>query len=225
MATAAPAPIAATKPVPLGRLLTLLLHTLTVYMLAIYISPVLVGRWFAWGLPMLGVHTAVASRDWYLQHLELVTIFPAFIAGCINLARFLPATVAGQIRENEPTGVWAWAVPALALLIAIAKFRAASLDSYGSLQSSLRYFFVIQTHMITWQEIVRADFSSDPARIFAQRFITAPFYAGLAYSLGALTSKYHIWRRLFEPDQPDAPLLPDGIAGEFTPEPPSSLAD
>jgi hypothetical protein len=36
----------------------------------------------------------------------------------------------------------------------------------------------------------------DPVRVVAQLFVTAPFYAGIAYSLGALSSKYKLLTKL-----------------------------
>lgn len=75
--------------------------------------------------------------------------------------------------------------------------------------------------MPTLSDIVHGDFGADPRRIDTQLFITAPFYAGVAYSLGALASKYQLLRKLSAPDQPDAPVLPDGILGSSTSVPPS----
>jgi len=39
--------------------------------------------------------------------------------------------------------------------------------------------------------------ASDPVRVLAQISITAPFYAGVAYSLGALVSKHQLLIKLF----------------------------
>jgi hypothetical protein len=74
-----------------------LLDTFLVYACAIHLSPMLVGRWFAWTLPALGIRGGVTPSDWYLCHLELATIVPAFIAGYIDPGRFLPATIGNQI--------------------------------------------------------------------------------------------------------------------------------
>lgn len=74
-----------------------LLDTFLVYMCAIHLSPMLVGRWFAWIVTALGIQSSVTPADWYLRHLELATIVPAFVAGYIDLGRFLPATIGKQI--------------------------------------------------------------------------------------------------------------------------------
>ena len=54
--------------------------------------------------------------------------------------------------------------------------------------TALKYFFDIQKVMPTWAN----PLASDPERVAAQMFVTAPFYAGLAYSLGALMSKHQL---------------------------------
>jgi hypothetical protein len=101
------------------------LHTLLVYMLALHISPIPFGRCFAWATQF---HASVSLRDWYLQRLELVTILPGLVAGYIDVARFIPTIVGGQVRgvRREPAATWAWTIPASVLNGAIpsALFRA-----------------------------------------------------------------------------------------------------
>ena len=118
----------------------LALHTVIVYMLAVHISPMLVGRWFAWILPALHFHTSVASQDWYLEHLEMVTIVPALIAGYVNAARFVPAIVGGQVKDakREPAAVWAWIVPTVVLLYKMARYQAPSSVLYVTSQTAFR---------------------------------------------------------------------------------------
>jgi hypothetical protein len=60
------------------------LHTAIVYTCALHISGYLGGRWFAWFVPVLHISTDMPGPDWYLQHLELVTIVSALIAGYIT---------------------------------------------------------------------------------------------------------------------------------------------
>lgn len=78
----------------------LLLDTFIVYMCAIHLSPILVGRWFAWVVPVLGIHSSVTPENWYLRHLELATIVPAFIAGYVDLGRFLPHLLENRLRHG-----------------------------------------------------------------------------------------------------------------------------
>src|SRR5579872_2003 len=85
-----------------GPLGVLAVHTIAVYVCAVHLSPWLVGRVFYWILPLLGVHPSIAATDWYLQHLEIVTIVPALLLGLIagyllktmsKLAWVLPTSV------------------------------------------------------------------------------------------------------------------------------------
>jgi hypothetical protein len=59
--------------------------------------------------------------------------------------------------------------------------------------TALKYFFDIQKVMPT---SANPD-ASDPVRVVAQMFVTAPFYAGVAYSVGALLSKHQVLTQLF----------------------------
>ena len=205
----------------------LALHTLIVYMLAVHISPMLVGRWFAWILPALHFHTSLASRDWYLQHLEFVTIVPALIAGYFNVARFVPAIVGGQVKETrrEPAAVWVWIVPTLVLLYKMGRYQMPSSVLYEASQTAFRYFFEIERQMPRWADILSGNPSSDPVRVLAQMLVTAPFYAGLGYTAGALASKCQLIRRILASDDSGEPLLVGKVLGDTTPVPPSSLKD
>jgi len=200
-------------------------HTFLVYFLATSISPILVGRWFAWVLPALQFHTAMSPRDWYLQNLELITILPALIGGYVNLPRFVPAVVAGQIREALPGATWAWIIPTLVLMYKMAVYDAPSSVLYSGSHSAFKYFFDIVPHMPKWEEIVQGNLGADPARISAQLFFTAPFYAGASYSAGALASKYRIIQKLRSLGKPeDVPPVSE-VFCETTQAPTSSSPD
>lgn len=159
-----------TKP-PLIWGLAFCLHTAAVYVCALYFSPWLIGRWFAWFAPLLHASSKVPPGDWYLQHLELVSILPALTAGWLNR------------RRRDSAATWAWAVPTLVLGYKMLQYRGSS--SVLSAESAFAYFFNIQQSMPT----LASPTVSDPVRVLAQMTITAPFYAGVAYSLGALCSK------------------------------------
>ena len=47
--------------------------------------------------------------------------------------------------------------------------------------------------------------ASDPVRVWAQMSVTAPFYAGVAYSLGALSSQHALLSKLFKFEQHEEP--------------------
>jgi hypothetical protein len=186
-----------TSPAP-SRILWLglfLLDTFLVYVCAIHLSPMLVGRWFAWILPALGIRTSVTPANWYLRHLELATIGPAVIAGYIDLGRSLPAIVGRQTAtwRSGSAATCAWLIPAVFLLRGLLSFHAPSSVLYGSSMSAFGYYFDIQHVAPTFSN----PLASDPVRVWAQMSVTAPFYAGIAFSIGALVWKHRLLLKLF----------------------------
>lgn len=185
------------------------IHTAVVYGCAIRLSPWLIYHWFGWVAPMLHVSINVPRGDWppgdwYLQHLELATVVPALLVGYVNLIRFLPASVG--VTRSASVAVWAWAIPAVVLSCKMLLYHAPSSVLSSSSPTAIAYFFEIQKRMPTRTN----PFASDAIRVLAQMTITAPFYAGVAYSLGALASKYGLAARLFSFDKRgDSPAPPD----------------
>lgn len=173
-----------------------LLDTFLVYVCAIHLSPTLVGRLFAWIVPALGIRSSMPPADWYSRHLELATIFPAFIAGYIDLGRFLPATIGKQIAtwRSGSAASRAWMIPTAFLLWGLMTFHAPSSVLYGSSMSAFGYYFNIQHVVPTLSNIL----ASDPVRLRSQMFVTAPFYAGVAFSVGALVWNHRLLPRVFK---------------------------
>jgi hypothetical protein len=171
-----------------------LLDTFLVYLCAIHLSPFLVGRWFAWIAPVLGIPITVTPANWYLRHLELATIIPAFIAGYVDMGRFLPATVGKQIAtwRSGSAASLAWIVPTTLLLWSLLSFHSQSSVLFDSSTSALAYYFKIQNVMPTLSNFL----DSDPVRVRSQMFVTAPFYASVAFSAGALAWKHRLLPRL-----------------------------
>jgi len=66
------------------------------------------------------------------------------------------------------------------------------------------YFFVIQRRIPTFTP----GFGGvDPIRVALQMTVVAPFYSGLAYSVGALAGKHALLEQIFRPTphvEPDA---------------------
>jgi hypothetical protein len=164
-----------------GRVGALGLHSFAVYLSAVHISPWLVSRWFAYVAPLLHVYIAIPPGDWYLRHFEIVTVVPAVLAGYI-VARS-PASVA----------TWAWGLPSLVLLYQMVQYHEPSSVLVGSPMSAVRYFFDIQRSMPS----IGNPTANDPARALAQLLTTAPFYAGVAYSLGAWSAKQKLIAKFF----------------------------
>ncbi len=159
----------------------LLLHTIAVYLCALFFSPRLVAAWFNWITPFLHIESSASPADWYLQHLPIVTIIPALIVGYLNA------------RGSDSVGSWAWAVPTLILAFKFVTYDSPGSVLSGSQLSAFHYFFDVQHVMPTFAN----PLASDPGRVLAQMDITDPFYAGVSYSLGALVSKRRILKVLF----------------------------
>ncbi len=196
-------PVAGKVKSPLGRVAAFGIHTVVLYACAVHLSPWLVFHWFGWAAPILQVSINMPATDWYLQHLELVTIVPALIVGYINVTRFLPATIRSYVgeRQSDSVAVWAWAIPTLVLGYKMLLYHAPSSVLYGSSMSAIKYFFDIQKVAPTMSN----PLASDPIRVLAQMTLTAPFYAPVAYSLGALASRHGLLGKLFTFEKRDEP--------------------
>jgi hypothetical protein len=195
MVMAQPETIAIEKNSSLGYVAAFILHTYVAYSCGLHLSPQLVFHWFRWIVPMLQISISIPATDWYLQHLELATILPALVVGHVNVARFFPATVRNYLHEgpSHSMAVWAWIIPTVRLLYRMLMYHAPSSVLFGTSVTASGYFFDIQKVMPTFAN----PLSSDPVRVLAQLSITAPFYAGVAYSLGALGSKHQLLTKLF----------------------------
>jgi hypothetical protein len=176
-----------------GRIPAFALHTAIVYTYALRISGFLVGRWFAWVAPALQIASSVQPTAWYMQHLEVVMVAPALLAGYVNIARFVPAIVDRRIASNrsDPAITWSWVIPTLVLLFEMLRYHPESSVLIGTSVTRFGYFFDIQRVGPTWA----ARF--DPVRLADQLLVTGPFYAGIGYSLGALLSKHRVLVNLF----------------------------
>lgn len=152
-------------------------------MCGIHIGPWLLSRWFVWILPVVGSSPSTPRADYWLQHLELVSIIPALVLGVV-VARYF-----------EKLAAWAWAVPTIILSYKLMTFTDANASVLASADSWSRfsYYFVIQPHMPTFSNLF---LSGDPVRVAQQIDVTIPFYSGIAYSVGALLTKYKAIDRL-----------------------------
>ena len=110
-----------------------ILQVLVVCACALYLSPRLVGRWFACINPMLGVHTTISPADWYLQHLELVTLITAFVTGYLGTCVFYSFSR------------WIWIAPALVLTLRMILHKSPSASVLGGGLSAFEYCFAYNT--------------------------------------------------------------------------------
>jgi hypothetical protein len=101
-------------------------------------------RGFAW----IELFLMSAARDWYLQHLELVTIPPALIVGYIVALHFYS------------TATWMWTLPTASLVYRMYRYSTSASVLGGSIPA-FKYFFDIQHIMPTY---VNMSFT-DPVRV------------------------------------------------------------
>jgi hypothetical protein len=194
MVMASPGHVVVEKKSLLGYIAALMLHTYVAYSCAMHLSAWLVFHWFGWIAPILDVSIRTLAADWYLQHFELMTILPALAVGYLNVARILPRGIRNFMHEGQHLmATWAWTFPTLVLLYRMLEYHAPSSVLFDISMTAMKYFFEIQTVMPTLQN----PLASDPVRVWAQMSVTAPFYAGIAYSFGALASKHHLLTKLF----------------------------
>ena len=165
-----------------GKIGPFALHTMAAAVCGVYLGPWLLSRWFVWILPLARSTHAPTGND-YLQHFELASVVPALIVRYV-LSRYF--------REQ---GTRAWIVPTGVLGYKVLTFA----DPYASVLvphfwTRFSYFFVIQRTGPTFAP----DFGGvDPLRVAEQMSVIAPFYAGLAYSLGALVAGHSVLQQLF----------------------------
>ena len=164
-----------------NRYVALVLHTIAVYFISLRAAPWMFGRWFAWVVPALHISTAVVPADSFLQHLPEISMVPAFMVGYI------------AVRQSFSLATSSWTVPTVVLFYKMLRFH----DPYSSVltgqMSPFRYFFEIQKVMPTFAN----PLASDPVRVVAQMTVTAPFYAGVAYAMGALLAKHQVAEKVF----------------------------
>lgn len=160
------------------------LQTATAAVCGIHLGPWLLSRWYVWILPLTGRSSHIPTGNDYLQNFELVSVVPALLVGYLLARRF------GRFAE------YAWILPTVVLVYKLLTFTEpdVSVLAFASPATRFEYFFVIQRTMPTFTQ----GFGGvDPIRVAQQMTIIAPFYSGLAYSIGALAGKCNLLDRVF----------------------------
>jgi len=125
--------------------------------------------------------TTIYSGDYWLQHLELVSIVPALAVGYV------------ASRYVQKLAVWAWFLPTVILAYRLLTFINPNASVFAIHSwSRFSYYFVIEKSMPNLYDLR----GSDPVRIAAQMTVVAPFYSGIAYSVGALLEKRKVMERI-----------------------------
>jgi len=158
------------------QMLLFLLHLAAVYVIVKFFTQWLAGWTRGTVLPLLQNPTSYSRLEFLYSHLFALTFLPAFFAGLIN-ARF-----------KQKAAQFVWLVPTVILAYKFATFPAPSALQSQFSAAFHQYFgggFVI-AEFRNWREfwnLIRSN--SDMMRGMAQMQYTAPFYAGVAYSLAA----------------------------------------
>ena len=154
------------------------LHTAAAAICGVHLGPWLLSRWYVWMLPLTGRTIHIPTGNDHLQN------FDALVVGYLVARRF------GRFAA------YAWVLPTVVLAYKLLTFTepyASVLAASGSM-TRFKYFFVIQRRIPTFT----AGFGGvDPIRIAVQMTVVAPFYSGLAYSVGALAGKRNLLDRVF----------------------------
>jgi hypothetical protein len=147
----------------------------------IHFAPWLLSRWFAWILPLTGISTVTSSADYWLQHLEIVSIVPALVAGYIA-CQYFPKLATS-----------AWILPTTTLSYKLLTFTSPHASVFAADHwSRFSYYFVIERMMPTLYNFR----GSDPVRVAVQMTVVVPFYSGVAYSIGALLKQHRLPERI-----------------------------
>lgn len=154
-----------------------LLHLAAVYLVAAFVPEHIAGWTYRNLFPALQIHTNRSSFEFFYTHLLFFSFVPAFLTGLLN-ARF-------KHRVAE----FVWIVPAIVLLYKLVTFSTTGsvLAQTYSWPAFHQYFgggFLIpESH--NWTQFVDLLSNPDMIRGVTQRLYTAPFYAGIAYSLAS----------------------------------------
>jgi hypothetical protein len=180
------------------------LHTAAAALCAVHLGPWLLSRWYVWMLPLTGRTIHIPTGNDHLQNFELVSIVPALVLGYLLAKHF------GRFAA------YAWVLPTVVLAYKLLTFTEpyASVLAASSSMTRFGYLFVIHP-------AVTPGFSGvDPIRVAVQMTVVAPFYSGLAYSVGALAGKRKLLDRVFRqsPTQ-DEPEGMDTQQSEYQKEP------
>ena len=150
-------------------------HLIAVYAIVNFFTPWLAG--WTWGklLPILQHPTSSGRFEFLFSHILAFSFVPTFLFGMIN-AKF-----------KHKAAQFVWFVPAAILAYEFATFPTTSVFQSHFPAAFHQYFgggFLIPEYH-DWHEFWSIAGSYDMTRGMAQLKFTAPFYAGVGYSLAA----------------------------------------
>lgn len=158
------------------RFLWILAHLAVVYAIVKFCTPWLAGWTRGWLLPFLERPTSSGSFEFLFSHLLAFSFVPAFLAGLINT------------RFKHKAAQFVWGVSAAVLAYKLIVFPVTTSVLARESGAAFHYYFAgefLIPEYHNWAEFRDIAGSFDMMRGMAQLSFTAPFYAGVGYSLAA----------------------------------------
>lgn len=155
------------------------IHTATAALCGIHFGPWLIRR-YVWIMPFMGRSTHVSSINDYLEHFEILITVPAVLVGYV------------LSRHFRKFATCAWILPTIKLAYELVKFAEPARSVLAPHSSTrFQYFFEIQ------RTIPPFFGGGDFVRIALQMTTVAPFYAGVAYTAGAVAGSRDVLHKVF----------------------------
>ena len=162
--------------VGLWQILWFLVHLAAVYAIVKFCTPWLAGWTRGTLLPLLQHPTSSGSFEFFFSHIFAFSFIPAFLAGLLN-ARF-----------KHLAAQFVWVVPTVILAYKFATFPAQSVLQ-SQFSAAFHQFFggdFLIPEFKDWRDFWSIVGSNpDMMRGMTQMDYTAPFYAGVGYSIAA----------------------------------------
>lgn len=156
-------------------------HLTVVYVIVNFCTPQLAGWTRGRLLPFLHISSTSSSQfEFFFSHLLAFSFVPAFLTGLAN-ARF-----------KHKAAEFVWAVPTVILAYKLITFSTVTSVLRSQSSSAFHQYFgggFLIPEYRDWQDFWRiARSNPDMIRGMAQHSFTAPFYAGVGYSVAAWIS-------------------------------------
>ncbi len=159
------------------HVLRFVLHVGAVYLSARAFTPWIVSLFCNHLAPAFHIIIAGGNLQFYFKHLFWLTVIPALLVGYMNS------------KYRHAAALWVWLVPAILLLAKLATFQSSSVLTGSGWREAFAYYFSSNWQIPTFPQDLR--FNVAGMRVFlSQVDYSAPFYAGMAYSVAALAGKY-----------------------------------
>lgn len=152
------------------------LHMTALYFSVKVCTPWIAGRIHDWILPFLVQGQTEGRLQFLLSHLFAFSFIPAFCAGLISH------------KYRSAVAAWVWIPPALVLLYHFLTLPTSTLQNHFA--AAYHQFFSADFNLPEYRDYreMFAGLSPDILRAAEQLRFTAPFFAGIGYSMASLLS-------------------------------------